>query len=157
MLLEFSEYIQQDKNVPCASPQFGIDSLPASWVRCHLAGGRPWSGAGQSEGHSPGGLAWLGHPCSSPRVFISQAGLWGSPHCLPILFAKSAVPSGRKFRVESGVRGLLGAWASPPSAPYFLPVPPACCYYSRTGWGAEASGQPTWWLKTRLNQNVNTS
>lgn len=35
--------------------------------------------------------------------------------------------------------------------------PSALCYYSWTGWGVSASGQTTWWFKTRLNQNVNTS
>lgn len=60
----------------------------------------------------------------------------------------------------------LGATWNPGSSspgPAFVICPPpqlnpcGLCYYSWTGWGASASSQPTWWFKTRLNQNVNIS
>lgn len=78
----------------CASPQFGIDSLPASWVRHHLAGGRPLLGAGQPEVHGhppPRGQVWSGRPCSLSHVFISQAELQGSPRCSPLLITELVV------------------------------------------------------------------
>lgn len=40
--------------------------------------------------------------------------------------------------------------------PLLLRYPSALCYYSWTGSGVSAPGQPTYWFKTRLNQNVNT-
>lgn len=44
---------------------------------------------------------------------------------------------------------------------HLVPYPPPptwCTVLLQLDWlGASASGQPTWWFKTRLNQNVNTS
>lgn len=127
LLVESSEYIQQDKNVTCTSPQFGIDALPASWVKT------PPGRRGVLAG---GGVATLlaarfgrGIPALCPVCLFSRR----DPQALPTPGWWFPLSS-RWLRVEVGVSGAPGNTDGSSLCPTFIIcAPPTQCAVTTAG------------------------